>query len=82
MPPSRQADYEFLAENIPVHVWTSLPDGQLDYVTEQTARSFGLTVADVLRDGWKDVVPSDDLPLAVERWSPTPKTGMASRSPS
>lgn len=75
MPSSRQADYEFLAENIPVQVWTSLPDGQLDYVTEQTARSFGLTAADVLRDGWKDVVHSDDLPLAVERWTHALSTG-------
>ena len=67
--------YRFLAENIPVQIWTSLPDGQLDYVTEQTARSFGLTVGDILRDGWKDVVHPDDLALAVERWTHALTTG-------
>lgn len=67
--------YKFLAENIPVQIWTSLPDGQLDYVTEQTATSFGLTVAGLLRDGWKDVVHPDDLPIAVERWTHALTTG-------
>ena len=70
-----EEDYKFLAENIPVQIWTALPDGQLDYVTEQTARSFGLTVSDILRDGWKDVVHPDDLPLAVERWTHALTTG-------
>ena len=68
--------YKFLAENLPVQIWTSLPDGQLDYVTEQTARSFGLTVADILRDGWKDVVHPGDLGLAVERWTHALSTGV------
>ncbi len=67
--------YKFLAENIPVQIWTSLPDGQLDYVTKQTARSFGLTTAEILRDGWKNVVHPDDLALAVERWTHSLSTG-------
>ncbi|MEO6572668.1 MAG: PAS domain-containing protein [Polyangiaceae bacterium] len=67
--------YRFLAENIPVQIWTSRPDGQLDYVTEQTAHNFGLTVADILRDGWKGVVHPDDLALAVERWTRALSTG-------
>ena len=65
---AREEEYRFLTENIPVQVWTSQPDGKLDYVTEQTARSFGLTAADLLRDGWQNVVHPDDLGLAVERW--------------
>jgi hypothetical protein len=31
--------YRFLAENVPVHIWTARPDGMRDYVTEQTARA-------------------------------------------
>jgi len=64
-----EARYRFLAETIPVQIWTSLPDGQLDYVTDQTARSFGLTADGLLRDGWQAVLHADDLPLAVERWT-------------
>ena len=67
--------FRFLAENIPVQIWTSLPNGQLDYVTEQTARSFGLTAADIIRDGWKDVVHPEDLGLAIERWTHALSTG-------
>lgn len=73
----RESDerYRFLAETIPVQIWTAGPDGQLDYVTEKTARSFGLTAAQLLRDGWKDVVHPDDLALAVERWTHALTTG-------
>lgn len=67
--------YRFLTENIPVQIWTSLPDGQLDYVTERTASSFGLTVSDILRDGWKNVVHPEDIGLAVERWTRALATG-------
>lgn len=67
--------YRFLAENIPVQIWTALPTGHLDYVTEQTARSFGLTASDLLRDGWQNVVHPDDLALAVERWTRSLSTG-------
>jgi len=72
-----QADekYRVLAENIPVQVWTSLPDGKLDFVTEQTARSFGVSAETLLRDGWKDVLHPDDVPLAVERWTRSLTTG-------
>ncbi len=64
-----------LADHIPVQVWTARPDGQLDYVTEQTARDFGVTTEELLLNGWKDVVHPDDLPIAVERWTHALSTG-------
>lgn len=67
--------YRFLAENIPVQIWTALPDGRLDYVTEQTARSFGLTADRLLDEGWQNVLHPDDLPLAIERWTHALTTG-------
>jgi len=74
-PPGNEDRYQFLAENIPVQIWTSLPNGQLDYVTEQTATGFGLTSADLLRDGWQNVVHPDDIGLAVQRWTHSLSTG-------
>lgn len=74
LPEGAQAD-RFLAENIPVQIWTSLPNGLLDYVTEQTAARLGLTAAELLRDGWQNVVHPDDLGLAVERWLHALATG-------
>ena len=67
--------FRFLAENIPVQIWTALPDGRLDYVTEQTAGQFGLTAERLLADGWQNVVHPEDLALAVERWTHALATG-------
>lgn len=70
-----EARYRFLAETIPVQIWTARPDGKLDYVTEQTARNFGLSPAALLQDGWQSVVHPDDLPRAIERWTHALTTG-------
>ena len=59
----------FLAETVPVQIWTALPDGQLDYVTRQTASQLGTSSEQLLRDGWRNVVHADDAPRVVERWS-------------
>lgn len=67
--------YRFLTENIPVQIWTALPDGNLDYVTERTARAFGMSADQLLREGWQNVVHPDDLPVAVERWTRSLTTG-------
>ena len=70
-----EARYRSLAETIPVQIWTARPDGQLDYVTEQTARNFGLSPERLLQDGWQNVIHPDDLPRAIERWTHALTTG-------
>lgn len=60
--------YRFLAEAIPVQIWTATPDGRLDYVTQRVADYFGVTRERVLGEGWQAFIHPDDLPLAVERW--------------
>lgn len=74
---ARESDdrFRFLAENVPVQIWTALPDGRLDYVTEATAAHFGVTVERLLNEGWQAVVHPEDLPLAVERWTTALRTG-------
>jgi PAS domain S-box-containing protein len=67
--------YRFLTETIPVHVWTALPDGNLDFVSNQTAHHLGLTPAELLADGWQKIVHADDLPRAIERWTHSLATG-------
>lgn len=68
-------ELHFLTETIPVQIWTALPDGSLDFVTEQTAAAFGVPAATILRDGWKEVVHPDDLPTAGARWMHSLATG-------
>ncbi len=60
--------YRFLANSIPVQVWTATADGAIDYVNERTARYFGKTVDDVIGDQWISVLHSDDVTPALDRW--------------
>lgn len=70
-----EARYRFLAEAIPVQIWTATPDGALDYVTQRVADYFGVTTEQVLGAGWQDVIHPDDLAQAVERWTHALATG-------
>lgn len=70
-----EARYRFMAEAIPVLIWTALPDGRLDYVTQRLAQYFGLPAEQLLRDGWRDVVHPDDLPDVGARWTHSLSTG-------
>ena len=64
-----EARYRFLANAIPVQVWTATPDGLLDYVSERAALYFGLRKDDVLGDAWLKVLHPDDVARTAERWS-------------
>jgi PAS domain S-box-containing protein len=70
-----EARYRFMAEAIPVLIWTAQPDGQLDYVTNRTGAYFGIPPEQLLRDGWKDVVHPDDLAEVGSRWMHSLATG-------
>lgn len=70
-----EARYRFLAEALPVLIWTAAPDGRLDYVTDRVSRYFGIPAEQLLRDGWNDVVHPDDLPDVAARWGHSLATG-------
>jgi PAS domain S-box-containing protein len=70
-----EARYRFLAEAIPVQIWTATPDGALDYVTQRVADYFGVSREQVLGEGWQHVIHPDDLSNAVERWTHALTTG-------
>ena len=42
--------YRFLANAIPVQVWTAAPDGTLDYVSERASSYFGKTQEQIIGD--------------------------------
>lgn len=67
--------YRFLANAIPVQVWTALPDGQLDYASDRTAAYFGVTVEELLGNGWASYLHPDDLDATVRRWVHSLETG-------
>jgi PAS domain S-box-containing protein len=60
--------FRLLAEAIPHHVWSSLPDGSLDYCNRRWMDYTGLTLEDVRRDGWTTHIHPDDVETIVEAW--------------
>jgi PAS domain S-box-containing protein len=70
-----EARFRTMAETIPVQVWTSKPDGLLDFVTRRTADLFGRSVDDLLANGWIDIVHPDDVDRVVARWRQSLETG-------
>ncbi|MEO7712771.1 MAG: PAS domain S-box protein [Gemmatimonadaceae bacterium] len=71
-----EASYRFMAEAIPVQIWTAHPDGSLDYVTRRVGEYFGLPTEQILADGWKNIVHPEDLPSVAERWMHSLSTGV------
>ena len=53
--------FRLLAEAIPHQVWSSLPDGSLDYCNRRWMDYTGLTPEDVRRDGWTTHIHPDDV---------------------
>jgi PAS domain S-box-containing protein len=64
----RETAFRFLAEAIPVHVWTARSNGKTEFVTERTARYFGRTPEQLISDGWASIVHPDDARRCRERW--------------
>jgi len=70
-----EESFRTLAEAIPQQVWTSRPDGGLDFVNERVLSYFASTREKVLGAGWQSVIHLDDLPSVIERWTHSLTTG-------
>ena len=67
--------YRFLAEAIPVQVWTATPEGGLEYVSERTAAALGKPADRIVGEGWLSVLHPDDLATTIDRWRRSLRTG-------
>ena len=70
-----EARYRFLAEAIPVQIWTARPDGTLDFVTKRLADEFGMARERLLGEGWLGVLHPEDVAGTVARWTQSLATG-------
>jgi PAS domain S-box-containing protein len=61
------AKFETLAQTIPSMVWTSLPDGSIDWFNARVPEYCGIPAADMKPDGWSPVHP-DDVVQSTQRW--------------
>ncbi len=70
-----EARYRFLANAIPVQVWTATPDGKLDYVSDLTAKYFGKAPDELTGEGWLGVLHPDDIAPTAGRWEQSLASG-------
>jgi len=68
-----EQQYRTLAELLPHTIWTSRPDGQLDYISRRGFEDTGLPAGDISQ--WQRAVHPEDLPRLNERWQHSLHTG-------
>ncbi|MFL5355546.1 PAS domain-containing protein [Archangium sp.] len=68
-----QQQYRTLAEVLPHTIWTSRPDGALDYISRRGYQDTGITPGDPTQ--WTRAVHPEDLPRLMERWQHSLRTG-------
>ncbi|MEO6905225.1 MAG: PAS domain-containing sensor histidine kinase [Ginsengibacter sp.] len=61
--------FKFLADTIPVIVWTALPNGNFDYFNTQWYNYTGLNFAQSVGKGWQSAEHPDDLPHVLREWN-------------
>jgi len=61
--------FRFLAESMPLMIFTASPDGDLDYCNRQLAEFTGLRCEDVCNSGlWTSFTHPDDVEESARRW--------------
>ncbi len=69
------AQFETFAQTLPNHVWTSPPDGQLDWFNDRIYAYSGGSRSQLNGEGWTAIVHPDDVAEAAARWSRSLATG-------
>jgi PAS domain S-box-containing protein len=57
------------ADHIPGLVWTSLPDGTIDFLNLRWLEFTGLTLEQSCGSGWQTAIHPDDLPGLLQTWA-------------
>lgn len=68
-------NFKFLADNIPVIVWTAKPNGDFDYYNKMWYDYTGKTFEESKGWGWQSVVHPEDVTAGLEAWHHSIKTG-------
>jgi PAS domain S-box-containing protein len=53
---------------IPAHVWSTLPDGSVDFINQRLLESTGLSIEALLGAGWQSIVHPDDRARYIAKW--------------
>src|SRR6266403_3310262 len=60
---------------IPAHVWSTRPDGSVDFINRRWLESTGLAMEDALGWDWGSVIHPDDLARYVDGWHASSAAG-------
>ncbi len=61
--------YNFLAETMPLIIWTARPDGSLYYYNKEWYDYTGLTIEETHALSWNAALHPDDILATTERWT-------------
>ncbi|MGH9850179.1 MAG: PAS domain S-box protein, partial [Blastocatellia bacterium] len=66
----RESEQHFhtLADTMPQLVWTTTPDGSVDYLNEQWFNFIGFDPRQLRDWDWRQIIHPEDLPGAVQQW--------------
>ncbi len=67
--------FRFLADAMPQHIWTSDPDGHLNYFNQSVFDYSGLTLEQIKSDGWIQIVHPDEREENIRMWMHSIATG-------
>lgn len=70
-----EKQFEYIANFMPVMVWTTTPDGLHDWFSQRWYDYTGLTVDQSLGEGWRLPFHPDDMSTTAQRWFHSLKTG-------
>src|SRR5262249_31926455 len=70
-----EAKYRSLADLIPGIVWTSGPDGWIDFANQFWFNFTGLTMEQTRGTGWAAAVHPEDLPRVTDLWTKALQSG-------
>ena len=75
-----EAQFRTFAQAMPNHVWTSPPDGLLDWFNDQTYAYSGAKPGELDGQGWSRIVHPDDIAAAGENWAASIASGQTLRA--
>lgn len=68
-------ELEFLADTVPPVVWTSKPNGNLDYINKRWYDQTGRTREETMGNRWTESLHPEDIQKANESWQKSLSTG-------
>ncbi|MEJ1224004.1 PAS domain-containing sensor histidine kinase [Sediminicola sp. 1XM1-17] len=71
----REQKFRLLADSMAQHIWTSEPNGNLNYFNKSIFEYSGLSSDELMGDGWLQIVHPDDQDMFRKEWLSSIKTG-------